>query len=362
MTTFGKNLTCYRRRAGMTQEALAEALGVSRQAVGKWEAGASYPETEKLPALADVLGCSLDALLRGEAERVDEMAEQKTAEPTEQNSADAPLSETGKSEEEPGDSMAEDRFCESREGQWAFAAYDAHKNQFSLKIAVGVAMILTGVAAMLLLEARSENLAVFALLSVVAAAIALLITAGLSESAFWQEYPVVPDLYTREQQLRFRKVFGGGIAVGVALLIVAAAFMALGAGHLSESHSAAVFMMMIAGGVSVLVYLGIQHSKYFPETKKGRLIFSEEKKEEAGLSAALEEQVSQELVRAFAKTKEPGEEPEWVSVVMLCATAVFLGAGVVFGAWSVAWVVFPLGAIVCGIVEIVQGKKAKKEA
>ena len=41
MTTFGKNLTRYRRAAVLTQEALAEALGVSRQAVGKLEAGGS---------------------------------------------------------------------------------------------------------------------------------------------------------------------------------------------------------------------------------------------------------------------------------------------------------------------------------
>ena len=68
MTKFGENLMRYRRKAGLTQEALAEALGVSRQAVGKWESGATYPETEKLPLLADVLGCSLDALLRGDGE------------------------------------------------------------------------------------------------------------------------------------------------------------------------------------------------------------------------------------------------------------------------------------------------------
>ena len=78
MTKFGENLMRYRRKAGLTQEALAEALGVSRQAVGKWESGATYPETEKLPLLADVLGCSLDALLRGDGE---EEPEETDAEP-----------------------------------------------------------------------------------------------------------------------------------------------------------------------------------------------------------------------------------------------------------------------------------------
>ena len=41
MSIFSQNLPKLRRRAGYTQEGLAEALGVSRQAVGKWEAGVS---------------------------------------------------------------------------------------------------------------------------------------------------------------------------------------------------------------------------------------------------------------------------------------------------------------------------------
>ena len=49
MSTFSNNLPILRRRAGYTQEALAEAAGVSRQAVGKWEAGQSMPEAATLP-------------------------------------------------------------------------------------------------------------------------------------------------------------------------------------------------------------------------------------------------------------------------------------------------------------------------
>ena len=70
MTKFGENLMRYRRKAGLTQEALAEALGVSRQAVGKWETGATYPETEKLIRISELFDCSLDELLKeGEKEQ-----------------------------------------------------------------------------------------------------------------------------------------------------------------------------------------------------------------------------------------------------------------------------------------------------
>ncbi len=66
------NLQILRRRAGnMTQEKLAERLGVSRQTVSKWENGESVPELEKLMELSSLFSCSLDALLK------DELSEQE---------------------------------------------------------------------------------------------------------------------------------------------------------------------------------------------------------------------------------------------------------------------------------------------
>ena len=52
-----------RKRAGLSQEALADMVGVSRQAVSKWETGEALPETAKLAALGTALGVSLDWLL-----------------------------------------------------------------------------------------------------------------------------------------------------------------------------------------------------------------------------------------------------------------------------------------------------------
>lgn len=64
MFHFAENLSILRRKAGYTQESLAEALGVSRQAVGKWESGQGLPEAATLVTLAELLGCSLDQLMR----------------------------------------------------------------------------------------------------------------------------------------------------------------------------------------------------------------------------------------------------------------------------------------------------------
>lgn len=56
-----------RKAAGLSQEALAAQLGVSRQAVSKWERSESSPDTDNLIALAALYGVSLDELLYGEA-------------------------------------------------------------------------------------------------------------------------------------------------------------------------------------------------------------------------------------------------------------------------------------------------------
>ena len=53
--SFGENLKNIRKQRSITQEELAEALGVSRQAISKWESGNGYPETEKLIIISKTL-------------------------------------------------------------------------------------------------------------------------------------------------------------------------------------------------------------------------------------------------------------------------------------------------------------------
>ena len=60
---FAENLQIIRKKNGLTQEALADLLGVSRQAVSRWEMGDGYPEVEKLLMLSEKLGVSLDEMM-----------------------------------------------------------------------------------------------------------------------------------------------------------------------------------------------------------------------------------------------------------------------------------------------------------
>ncbi len=61
--SFGKNLQTLRKKNQLSQEGLADLLGVSRQAVSKWELEEGYPEVDKLLLLSKKLNVSLDSLL-----------------------------------------------------------------------------------------------------------------------------------------------------------------------------------------------------------------------------------------------------------------------------------------------------------
>ena len=63
--SLAKALKGHREQCRMTQEFVAEAVGVSRQAVSKWETGAADPSTANLLALAKLYGVSAEELLRG---------------------------------------------------------------------------------------------------------------------------------------------------------------------------------------------------------------------------------------------------------------------------------------------------------
>ncbi len=62
--SLGEAIKANRLRCQMTQEFVAETIGVSRQAVSKWESGASDPSTSNLIALAKLFGISPEELLR----------------------------------------------------------------------------------------------------------------------------------------------------------------------------------------------------------------------------------------------------------------------------------------------------------
>lgn len=83
MNTIGSRIAQKRKAQGMTQEELAQHLGVSSQAVSKWENDISCPDISLLPALAKVLSCTTDAILSGKEDEVHVVPEPQRKNPNE---------------------------------------------------------------------------------------------------------------------------------------------------------------------------------------------------------------------------------------------------------------------------------------
>jgi len=66
--TLGERIKYYRKKEGLSQEALAEKLNVSRQAITKWENDNGIPDIDNLIALSRIIGITIDELVMGENE------------------------------------------------------------------------------------------------------------------------------------------------------------------------------------------------------------------------------------------------------------------------------------------------------
>ena len=76
--TLGERLLAYRNRVGLSQEKLAEKIGVTRQTVSKWELGQTTPEMDKLLEMSKIFGINVDDLLDETKEIKSQTEENKT--------------------------------------------------------------------------------------------------------------------------------------------------------------------------------------------------------------------------------------------------------------------------------------------
>ena len=253
---FSENLPILRRRAGYTQETLAEALGVSRQAVGKWESGLTMPEAGTLLTLAQLLDCSLDALMR------EELPGEAQAQATQALPQEEPLT---------GSMPDGEELCEEESDPWYF--YAQHKDRFSLMIALGVSLILTGVSLMLALNGLfgENDLTVIPLLLCIALAVFLFVNAGLAEDEIEKLFPVRPPCPDWAEYETFRQRFRLLIPAAIAGILLGVAVM-VGGEVLFQGNETVTFFLtafflgILAVCVGILVYMGIQSEK-FPEEK-----------------------------------------------------------------------------------------------
>jgi len=81
----GQRIHELRFRDGRTQEALAEAIGVTPQAVSRWEANSGYPDMEMIPSIANYFGITIDELFgyhNNRERRIDEIVDRQDGDDT----------------------------------------------------------------------------------------------------------------------------------------------------------------------------------------------------------------------------------------------------------------------------------------
>lgn len=331
--SFADNLVYLRQHYAVTQEGLAEQLGVSRQTVSKWEAGTNYPEMDKILVLCDLFHVSLDDLMRGNVS----------------------VAKAGDTER-----------------------YDAHMNRFDLSIVIGVASILVGVGLNVLLEAFGwpSNLQAVALLSCVVIGVVILVMGSLNHGEFKRRNPTIEPRYSADVLDRFGRRYPMQIALGVGIILLDVILLIgltpdediIVAGTVALEDIAIVpFLFILALAVGILIWAGMQKSKY----DLSELTYIARR---ADLGADLP-------ATAIVKTPEQVRNDRIVGVIcgviMLLATVVFLVWGFVplfdgVGSWdgidkfalkdairggqggfAVSWIAFVVGGILCGIVGLV---------
>lgn len=308
--SFGENVVYYRKKLKITQEELAEKLYVSRQTVSRWENDSFYPDMDTLIKLCDIFNCSMDTLIRGNAEKISNSSN---------STSDFTINE-----------------------------YDKHMNKFSYYISIGVGLILLGISLLLFINAfANEIIGVIVLMLLISTSVALFIISGISHSNFMKCNPHI-EPYPDDVSQNFLKKFPFYIAGATTLIfvgIITLIIMLYKDGYAPsgftveawECLSTSLFMLIISIAVFLYVYSGIQHSKFNVKEYNDQCI-------NEGYNTENSSKENQSRVKL---------EDAISGVIMMVATISFLLMSFLGNLWHPAWIVFPVGGILCGIVSLI---------
>lgn len=320
-----------RKKNGWSQEELAEKLGVSRQAVSKWESAGSIPDLQRVILLAELFGVSTDYLLKDELVR--EQPE-VISEPASGSLRRVSMEEA--------------------------SAYLEMKKKHAPMIALGVLLCILSPAMLILLGGFAEShmlnitetlaaaVGLTCLFGMIAVAVFLFITCGLradksealEKEAFETEYGV--SGMARERKNQYAAVFSRGLAIGVVLCIVAAVPLvvagAMEAPDYILTSLTSLLLAIVALGVYLIVRVAMINGSYDTLLQEGE--YSREEKN--------------------AKKKlEPLAGVYWC-----CATAIYLGWSFWTRDWKITWLVWPVAGVlyaaVSGIARMHIDSKSKR--
>lgn len=242
-----------RKKAGWSQEDLAEKLGVTRQSVSKWEGAQSVPDMDKVVMMSRLFGVSTDFLLK------DELEEETPCAAAQDN--DTPL---------------------RRVSLTQASAYLALRKAAAPKIAIATALCIISPVTLILLAGMSEvqrfhisenaaaGIGLCVLLGLVALAVSIFLRAGaeakeyrfLEEEPFETEYGVTGMVRQRQQE--YKDTHTRLVTVGVVLCVLAAvplfAAVCIDGSDLLYVGAVGVLLVLVGIGCLFLVSAGVYSS------------------------------------------------------------------------------------------------------
>ena len=243
-------ITALRKKAGWSQEELAEQLGVTRQSVSKWEGAQSVPDMDKVVMMSRLFGVSTDFLLKDELE-----------------------------EETPCAAAQDDDTPLRRVTMKQASAYLALRKAAAPKIAIATALCIISPVTLILLAGMSEvqrfhitenaasGIGLCVLLGLVALAVSIFLRTGaeakeyrfLEEEPFETEYGV--EGMVRQRQREYKDTHTRLVTVGVVLCVLAAvplfAAMCINGSDLLYIAAVCALLVLVAIGCLALVTAGV---------------------------------------------------------------------------------------------------------
>ncbi|OZU89427.1 transcriptional regulator [Virgibacillus indicus] len=190
--TFGEKLFKIRKEKGLSQEALAEKLNTSRQAISKWENGQGYPETEKLLMIGNIFEVSMDYLLKDSVEMNSEKA---------------------------------DGYYVSKE---MAEGYLIHAPEIAKRVALGISLLILCFVPFLVFK-QDPAIYTFLIIIIAMLGIVMLVSAGVKEEAKYEilrkEILLLDENYLKELTTRYenlKKKYAFVMGVGICFIIAGA--------------------------------------------------------------------------------------------------------------------------------------------
>lgn len=302
--SFSDNLQYLRRDRNMTQEQLAMLLGVSRQAISRWESETAYPEMDKLVRLCDIFECTFDELIRGDVE-------------------DLPSS--------PARSVATGAVAVD------VCGYDSHMRSRSRSLAAASVLAALGFAGAaitggsgamgMLTGAAIPFPAAVSICAGLIAGCAVALPAAFRHRRWIRMHPYIEDFYTEEDRALARRALRAGIGVFAASVAIGCGLAVFWSQAQNQSLGVSCFLACMAIGVWALVY---------GACCRGRV----------------DVDAYNERAELAHRRDMPPRAVEACGAIMIAASAVALGALLVLGS-PLFWLAWVLGALACGAIALV---------